>query len=212
MKKIIFILFIFFYLAPKLSYADGWLSNGLGGYYYISSTTPAATENEVEALFAAYDLDIENFRSQFYWFDTTNNAIYDYVDGENGSFIWTQRGGGSAPRIFNAIFPILNSVNQISSTRDCQVFYSVDIQTSSLLLGTASGTVYLEYADDSNFTSNVMTLAQGNNSISGVLNSINKQTVTLSGIIPAAKYQRIRTVINSGTVSFTALVGQQILL
>src|SRR6478609_3982322 len=50
----------------------------------------------------------------------------------------------------------LNSAYQISSTRAALVSYSVDILCSATLIGGQTGTVFLEYADDSGFTTNVV--------------------------------------------------------
>lgn len=117
-----------------------------------------------------------------------------------------------AARSFSVTTPSLNTAAQISTTRDCEVHYSVDVQISSLLLGSAQGAVFLEYADDSGFTVNVVTAHSGTNSTSGLLNLVNTGTVTLIAIVPAAKFRRIRTQTVTGTVAFTSRQGQEVLL
>lgn len=124
--------------------------------------------------------------------------------------------GGSLTNIgdilaLSAATPALNTAAQLSTLRNANVFYCIDIQLSSLLLGNAGGTAILEYADDSGITVNVVQVCQGTNSISGVLSLVNTGTVMLSGTIPAGKYRRIRTT-STGTASFTARGSQQVLL
>lgn len=106
----------------------------------------------------------------------------------------------------------LNSAFQISTSRDAQVVYTVDIQVSSLLLGNAQGTVVLQYADNSGMSTNLVALPGGTNATSGVLNVVNTGTVTLAGRIPAGKYVRLATTTNSGTVAFAFRAAQEVLL
>ena len=49
----------------------------------------------------------------------------------------------------------LNTAFQIDTVKWAIVTYAVDVSISSLLLGSAQGSAYLEYADDSGFTTNV---------------------------------------------------------
>lgn len=110
----------------------------------------------------------------------------------------------------------LNTAYQISSTKNSLVNYSVDIATTVNLTGGAVGTVYLEYADDSGFTTNVVEVGRFVNGQTGTLvvgltlNQTN--TGTLSGIIPAGKYARIRTANTTGTPTFTYRSGQEAIL
>lgn len=97
----------------------------------------------------------------------------------------------------------LGTAFQISATRDAWVNYMVDISVSSLLLGSAQGTARLRRADDAAFTTNVVLLAAGTNSSSGVLNVVNIGTVALGAMIPAGKYVMIDHVVNTGTASGT---------
>jgi hypothetical protein len=103
----------------------------------------------------------------------------------------------------------LNSTFQISTTQNANVVYGVDISVTSPLLAGAQGTVFLEYADDSAFTTNVKKVSSGTNSTAGVLNLTNVGSVTLTGFIPASKYVRIRTQTVTGSPSFTIRAEQQ---
>lgn len=79
----------------------------------------------------------------------------------------------------------LNTAFQISTTRDAQVCYSVNITVVALLIAGTSGTVFLEYADNAGMTTNLVTVAQSSNSTGGVLSITNIGTANLSSIIPA---------------------------
>lgn len=107
--------------------------------------------------------------------------------------------------------PTLNTAVQLSTTRDADVSYNVDVAITSLLAST-TGVVFLEYADNAAMTTNLVTVASGLNAVGGVLNITNTATVALVGRIPAGKYRRIRTQVVSGSPTFTARQGQEVLL
>lgn len=115
-------------------------------------------------------------------------------------------------RVFANPTRALNTAFQISATRDAQVVYTVDISVTSVLLAGASGRAYLDYADDSAFTTNVVTINSSPNATGGVLNVTNLGGGNVTGIIPAGKYARIRTVNVSGTPTFTFQGSQEVLL
>lgn len=106
----------------------------------------------------------------------------------------------------------LNSASKISMTRDAFVSYPIEIGVSSLLLGSASCSLYLDYADNSGMSTNLVTFGPFTTAISGVLNVVNTGPVTVSGMIPKNKFRRVRSVTNSGTVTFTPRAGQEVLL
>lgn len=114
-------------------------------------------------------------------------------------------------RSFGVATPTLNTAARLSTTRDVDVRYAVNIRLQSLLLGNAIGTVTLQYADDSGMSVNLVNAHVQSNSTSGVLNIDNTNTVALTAIIPANKFRRLVTAI-TGTVTFTALQGQEVLL
>lgn len=123
---------------------------------------------------------------------------------------------GAVARAFSAPSRSLNTAFQPSATRDAQVSYSVDIATSVSLSGGAVGTVFLEYADDSGFTTSVVEIGRTVNGNTGtlVVGLTLNQTATaqLNGIVPANKYARLRTVNTTGTPTFNYRSGQEVLL
>lgn len=110
----------------------------------------------------------------------------------------------------------LNLAFQISSSRATLVVYSVRITTTVSIGSNQDGDVILEIASDSGFTSNVQTLSIGENgqtvSLAIALNSVQTQTVVVSGYVPIAYYVRLRTVNNTGTPSYLYRTGQEILM
>jgi hypothetical protein len=118
----------------------------------------------------------------------------------------------SSPRTFANPTRSLNTAFQISQGQDAQVCYPVDIAVTSLLLATTQGTVTLQYADNSAFTTNVVTVCSGTNSTGGVANVTNTATVTLTGIIPAGKYVKVVTANTAGSPTFSIRAGQEVLL
>lgn len=110
----------------------------------------------------------------------------------------------------------LNSAFQVSSTRASYVNYSVDIATTVSLAGGQVGTVFLEYADDSGFTTNVKEVGRFVNGQTGTLvvgltlNQTN--TAQVQGMIPAGKYVRLRTANTTGSPTFTFRSAQEVLL
>lgn len=110
----------------------------------------------------------------------------------------------------------LNTSYQISTTRNCLVSYSVDVSCSITLTTGQTGTVFLEYADNSAFTTNVVEVGRSVNGNGGLLtiglNLIQDITSVLSGFIPSGKYVRLRTANTVGTPTFTYRSGQEVLL
>lgn len=110
----------------------------------------------------------------------------------------------------------LNSAFQISTTQDAQVTYAVDIAATLSLTTGQTGTVVLEYADDSGFTTNVVTVQTSKNGNTGTLTlglGLGQTvTATVSGMIPAGKYTRLRTVNTSGSPTFTFINCQEVTL
>lgn len=110
----------------------------------------------------------------------------------------------------------LNTIFQVSATQDSFVNYSVDISCTSTLLGGQSGTVILEMATNSGFTTGVQTLAQFTNansvSLAIAITVVQLNTACLSGYIPAGNFVRLRTVNNTGTPTYTYQIGAEVLL
>lgn len=109
----------------------------------------------------------------------------------------------------------LGTAFQISTTRNARVSYAIQIACTLSLVTGQSGTAVLEYADDSGFTTNVVTVQtsinQNTGSLAIGLNLTQTITVTLSGDIPVGKYVRVRSVSNTGTPSFTWVNSQEVL-
>lgn len=109
----------------------------------------------------------------------------------------------------------LNSAFQISTSSGVNVVYSIDISATLSLSGGQSGSVVLEIASDSGFTSNVQTLSQFTNSNSGTLtiglNITQTNTAVLTGYIPTGYYARLRTINNTGSPTYTFKSGQELL-
>lgn len=134
----------------------------------------------------------------------SNSSALDYIKNKPDA-----RSQSSASRSLNSGF-------QVSTTRDCFANYSVDIATSLTLTTGQAGTVYLEIASDSGFTSNLQELARFVNGNTGTLTigiALSQNvTGTLSGYIPSGYYARLRTENNTSTPTFTYISGQEVLL
>lgn len=169
--------------------------------------------------------------SEYIYTQPTEDTTYDAYDGAiagkfaqpTGTTTQYIRGDGSlatfptsTSRSFSAVAVTLNSATQISTTRDSLVSYSVDISCTLSLTGGQTGTVFLEYADDSAFTTNVVEAARTANGNSGTLtiglNITQLSTASVSGAVPAGKYRRLRTANTLGTPVFTYRSGQEVLL
>lgn len=110
----------------------------------------------------------------------------------------------------------LNTAFQVSTTRNSNVGYCIDISTTVSLSGSQTGTVVLEMATNSAFTTGVQTLQQFSNGNSGtlVIGLVLTQlaTATLNAFVPAGNWVRLRTVNVTGTPTFTYQCGQEILV
>lgn len=137
---------------------------------------------------------------------------------------WTQASTGAVDYIKNkpaarSQSPASRSLNsgfQISTTRDSLVNYSVDVSATLSLVTGQVGTVFLEIASDSGFTTNLQELGRFVNGNSGTLtiglNLTQNVTGTLSGFVPSGYYARLRTANTTGTPTFTYRSGQEVLL
>lgn len=86
--------------------------------------------------------------------------------------------------------------------------YAVKITTTATIGGGQEGEVFLEQADDSGFTTNVVTLDVASNSqtftLAIALQGVQGITFSLeSGYVPSGKYLRLRTNNVTGTPSYT---------
>lgn len=131
-------------------------------------------------------------------------------------YIWGVPMVGAVPRSFANPSRSLNSAFQISTTRDAHVSYTGSTTNTLSLTGGTQGTDYLEYADDSGFTTNVVEVGRAVSSNTGSLTiGLNTSQISawnLSGVIPAAKYVRVRSQNNTGTPTHTLAKAQEVLL
>jgi hypothetical protein len=105
----------------------------------------------------------------------------------------------------------LNTAYQVSTTRNANVTYAVDVTVTALLIAGTRGTVTLQYADNAAMTTDVVNLLSGTSSIGGVLNVSAIQTVFVSGWVPAGKYVRLLTANTVGTPTFAYSGGNETL-
>ena len=149
---------------------------------------------------------------------TTTGTISMPNVGTAGSYTGTVttdaqgRVTGGTNRSFTNPTRSLNTSFQVSTTQDALVSYAVDISCTAALLAGQAGRVILEYANETGFTTGVTTVNQGGASAGGVLNLATLNTATLTGVIPAGKFVRLRTVNTNGTPVFTYQSAQEVLL
>jgi hypothetical protein len=149
---------------------------------------------------------------------TTNNSCNYSLGNVNDQLVMTSSGvQGFRGRSQSSSSRSLNTAFQISSTRDSAAIYSVDISCTSTLAGGQSGTVFLEMATNSGFTTGVQTLSEFTNSNSvslAIAISVTQiNTACLyTPLIPAGNWVRLRTNNNTGTPTFNFQTGQEVLL
>lgn len=109
----------------------------------------------------------------------------------------------------------LNSVFQVSSTRDAIVQYSVQATITASISGGQDGDVFLDIASDSGFTTNVQSLdvapCSQSYTLAIALQGVQKCAAQVRGYVPAGYYARIRTVNNVGSPVFAYRLGQEVL-
>lgn len=147
----------------------------------------------------------------------TNNSCNYGLGNVNDQLVMTASGvQGFRGRSQSSASRTLNTVFQVSSTRDSQVSYSTDITCNLSLTGGQAGTVILEMATNSGFTTGVQTLSQFTNSNTGALtiglSLTQTNTACLTGFIPSGNWVRIRTVNVTSTPTFTLQANQEVLL
>lgn len=150
-------------------------------------------------------------------FDILNvTAGYVLTDGGPGAPASFQPAASAPSAIQSSASRSLNSVFQVSSTRNSTVNYSVDISCTSTLLGGQTGTVFLEICATSGFSSGVQELCRFVNgnvvSLAIAITVTQVNTARLSGYVPVGYYVRIRTANTTGTPTFTYDSGQEVLL
>lgn len=147
------------------------------------------------------------------WINISSGERFLCSDPTPDALVWLR---DVSKRVQSQANRSLNSAFQISSTRDCFVNYSVDVSCTLSLTTGQTGTIFLEIASDSGFTTNVQELCRFVNGNTGTLtiglNLTQNCTGTLSGYIPVAYYCRLRTANTIGSPIFNFRSGQEILL
>lgn len=124
---------------------------------------------------------------------------------------WTQTNSGSVDFIKNKPVPAtatasrsFNSAFQVSTTKNAEVRYTVEITSSISLAGTNAGTIFLETSpDNSAWTEEGRIVnAQGGGLVVG-LSLTQTFSAQLTAYVPSSYYVRLRSVVASGTPTFT---------
>jgi len=148
------------------------------------------------------------------FYNTSTNIIFICTQGGE-SQVWQQVAYQSAKSQSTAS-RTLNSGFQVSTSRDALVNYSVDIQATISLTTGQSGTVFLEIATNSGFTTGLQELARFVNGNTGTLalglSLTQNVTGTLSGYVPSGYYARLRTSNTTGVPTYNYRSGQEVLL
>lgn len=167
-----------------------------------------------EAMILLSDTSLGDIPFSLWMYDDSSSASEDFAGGviqptlQTGNGRWLRKGyynlysTSTQTRSFNTSF-------RPSSTRPSNVVYSVSVSVQSLLIGTNSGSVFLEIsADDTNWA----TVSQCGLSLAGVA-ATQVASYVISCHVPAGYYVRLRTA-ESGTngADFDFLVGQETIL
>lgn len=156
------------------------------------------------------------------------NGLQSYVDGRIASTTsfqadWNTTATSSSSYVKNkpafsygTSTRSLNTAFQVSTTTATFVSYTVDVATTLSLTGGETGTVTLQYADDSGFTTNVKTVQSSANGNTGTLTIglalTQTSTAALTGVVPASKWVRIATANTAGAPTFTYRAAQEVLM
>lgn len=146
------------------------------------------------------------------YFNTGTNQVTPLAFGTNLSITSnTLNAAGASARVYSALQTrSLNTAYQINALRDADVTYYVDVTISSLLTN-VSGSIQVQYADDSGFTTNVVSASPAVKvAFGGVLSANIVNTATVHAIIPAAKYVKIITA-STGSPTYGSPTGQEVL-
>jgi hypothetical protein len=104
----------------------------------------------------------------------------------------------------------------LDASRDAAVTYSVSTSTTATIGGASSVTVYLEIAATNSATAGdwtaIQTVSNGQTiTLAIALSSVQANTLTVSGLVPAGYYIRVRYA-TTGTASATYVNGQEVKL
>lgn len=114
-------------------------------------------------------------------------------------------GSAGGSRTFNYPSRALNSCFQISSTKDADFHYKVDVSSGGVLSSTVTGTVTATSYTNSGCTTGAQAIADGQASQGaalGLLSVSQVASVALDGTLPAGKWVKITTANTVGTPTF----------
>lgn len=129
---------------------------------------------------------------------------------------FTARSFANAPSVTIQTVAASANGNQLSTTQDAHVSYSVTISTTATIGGASTGYAVLEICSTNSATAGSwLELSRVTNSqtitLAVALQSIQVTGSALVGIVPAGYYRRVRSVQSSGTPTFAYVSGQEVL-
>lgn len=205
------------------AFVDGFIANNHGGGNVKLSVVTAFYDTTNNVIFdnLGIDIDVSSALTSVDVYTASMASILAYSATNSyglsaSDIIWSFGSTGAATRSFANPTRTLNSAFQISTTQDAIVNYTVDIAATISLTSGQAGTVTLQYADDSGFTTNVKTVQSSVNGNTGSLtlglNLTQTATAALGGVIPTGKYVKIITANTTGTPTFTMRSAQEVLI
>lgn len=177
--------------------------------------------NSVPIEFYNFDISYDETMSESDIQSAVTSAVLSYAVSQSYSMtaadvLLVAVAARSNGRSFTSPTRSLDSAFQISTTRDAAVSYSVSIASSLSLTGGQDGKVILEYANESGFTTGVTEVCEVRNGNTGTLtiglNTVQTYGGVVSGMIPAGKYVRMRSVDTTSTPTQAYVKAQEVLL
>lgn len=178
---------------------------------FMDSSTGLITDPELVTFSTVGAVDAASLNA------ITNTAIEAYVISAGYTIVYDLNPyAANVARSFSNPSRAVNTAYQPSTTRDTMVNASVSITSTISLTTGQTGTVSLQYADNSGFTTNLVTVQSFSNGNTGSLtiglNLSQVATAALTGIVPAGKYYRLLTTNVTGTPTYGTPVVQEVLL
>lgn len=172
-----------------------------------------------------YNIDIPNS-----YYTTPENIVQGAIDvilnyavgagysaiTSAANIVWPSTGLAAQARSFSTPARALDTAYQPSASKDTLGFWSVSVPCALSLTGGENGAVVLEYADNSGMSTNLVTVGTFRNGNTGTLtlglNTLQIYGGQISGVIPAGKYFRLRTVDTTGTPTQASVSAEEIQL
>lgn len=119
----------------------------------------------------------------------------------------------SIPSMSAATRTISGTGFQISTTRGCNMYYTVQIVTTASIGSGATGYVVLETSPNNSAWTEAGRIVNGQViTLAIALNSVQTTAGQISGYLPAGYYARLRSVNTTGTPTYSYISGQEVLL